>query len=268
MSELRFDMLKWQRKVFADSRRFKVVVAGRRCGKTRMSSVTVIAKALECKHSDAGVLYVAPTFQMARTLMWDLLLNAAQPVIASSNVNNGEIKLVNGVKIYIRGADNPDALRGMKLYYAVLDEFKDVKPQTWEMIVRPALSDLEGGALFIGTPEPGVSLFRDYFDLGMATAAMDEMVGNGMSPEEALRVVGQVDEEWMSWHFTTADNELINPREIEAARRSMSTFAFKQEYEASFDSMGADVFKEEWLDRKSTRLNSSHSAKSRMPSSA
>lgn len=185
----------------------------------------LITKGLACPDSSGGVLYVAPTFQMARTLMWDLLLDQAKTVISNSNVNNGEIKLINGVKIYIRGADNPDALRGMKLYYAVLDEFKDVKPQTWELIIRPALSDMRGGALFIGTPEPGVSLFRDYFDLGMS----------------------KIDEEWKSWHFTTMDNELIDPKEIAAAKRTMSTMAFLQEYEASFDTMGADVFKEVWL---------------------
>ena len=225
MGELKFDLLRWQREVFSNPTRFKVVVAGRRCGKTRMSSVTTITKALECPEKDAGVLYVAPTFQMARTLMWDLLLDKAQPVIASSNVNNGEIKLGNGVKIYIRGADNPDALRGMKLYYAVMDEFKDVKPQTWELIVRPALSDMKGGALFIGTPEPGSSLFRDYFDLGMS---------------------GE-DEEWKSWHFTTSDNELIDRKEIEAARRTMSTMSFRQEYMADFDTVLSDIFKEEWF---------------------
>ena len=223
--KLEFKMLRWQQGVFADATRFKVVVAGRRCGKTRMSAVTLLVKALECRHTDATVLYVAPTFQMARTLMWNLLLTLGEKVIKKSNVNDGEITLHNNVVIRIRGADNPDSLRGMKLYYAVCDEFKDVKPTTWELILRPALSDLEAGALIIGTPEPGSSLFRDYFEMGLSGA----------------------DVEWRSWHLTTLDNELIAPKEIEAAKRSMSTFAFKQEYLASFDTMGSDVFKEEWF---------------------
>ena len=224
-SDLRFELLKWQQGVFADPTRFKVVVAGRRCGKTRMSAVTLLVKGMECKHADATILYVAPTFQMARTLMWNLLMTLGDPIIKKSNVNDGEITLHNNVVIRIRGADNPDSLRGMKLYYAVCDEFKDVKTSTWELILRPALSDLKAGALIIGTPEPGESLFRDYFDKGQT----------GDDPE------------WKSWHLTTLDNELIDPKEIEAARRSMSTFAFKQEYLASFDTMGADVFKEEWF---------------------
>ena len=225
MGELRFEMLRWQREVFADKTRFKVVVAGRRCGKTRGSAVMLLIKGLECTAGDATILYVAPTYGMAKVLMWDLLNTLGEPVIKKSNVNDGEITLVNGVKIRIRGADNPDSLRGMKLGYCVVDEMKDIKNTVWELIIRPALSDLQAGALLIGTPEPGESLFRDYFDLGMS----------------------EVDEEWRSWHFTTLDNELISPKEIEAAKRSMSTFAFKQEYLASFDSMGSDVFKEEWF---------------------
>lgn len=225
MADLNFQLLKWQQELFADQTRFKVVVAGRRCGKTRGSAVMLLIKALESKHKDATTLYVAPTYGMAKTLMWDLLMVLGEPIIAKSNVNDGEITLVNGNKIRIRGADNPDSLRGMKLNYVVCDEFKDVKPTTWELILRPALSDLQAGALIIGTPEPGESLFRDYFDLGMSES----------------------DPEWRSWHLTTLDNELISPKEIEAAKRSMSTFAFKQEYLASFDSMGSDVFKEEWF---------------------
>jgi len=225
MSALNFLLLKWQQVVFAHKARFKVVVAGRRCGKTRKAVITCIVKGLECPNKEGGILYAAPTLGMARTLAWDLMCTLGAPVIAKMNINNSEITLINGVKIYIRGADNPDSLRGMKLYYAVLDESKDFKKGVWEMIIRPALSDMEGGALLIGTPEAGGSEFRDQFDRGQS---------------------GE-DDEWMSWHFTTADNELINPREIESAKKSMSTFAFKQEYLASFDTMGANIFKEEWL---------------------
>jgi predicted phage terminase large subunit-like protein len=221
MTELRFDLLKWQREVFQDVTRFQVVVAGRRCGKTRGSAVRLIVKGLECKHDDATVLYVAPTYGMAKTLMWDLLVRLAFPITKKSNVNDGELTLVNGVKIRIRGSDNPDALRGMKVYYAVIDEFKDIKPMVWEDIIRPSLSDLKGGALFIGTPDSGDSLFREYYDYGL----------KGEDPE------------WKSWHLTTYDNELIDPKEIENAKRSMSTQAFQRD----FDTMGENIFKESWL---------------------
>lgn len=224
MSVLDFKMLRWQQTVMQDKTRFKVVVADRRCGKTRFSAVDMIVKALECKHTDATVLYVAPTYGMAKTLMWDLLNTLAAPVIAKANVNEGEITLVNGVKMRIRGSDNPDALRGLKLYHVVMDESKDFKLNVWPLIIRPALSDLKGTALIIGTPEPGESEFRDQYELGLSD-----------------------DPEWMSWHFTTLDNELIDPKEIEAARRTLSTAHFAQEYEASFDTMGENIFKESWL---------------------
>lgn len=226
MSDLNFPLLKWQREVFADPHRFKVVVAGRRCGKTRKSVVTLIVKALECPDKTGGVLYAAPTLGMARTLCWDLLCELGRPVISKININNSEITMVNGVKIYVRGADNPDSLRGMKLYYCVVDEFKDMKPQVWQMILRPALADMKGGALIIGTPEAGPSEFRDMYDRGQNDDPKNE---------------------WKSWHFVSSDNELIDPEEIAEARRSMSTQAFNQEFMASFQSMEGAIFKEEWL---------------------
>lgn len=222
---LNFDLLPWQREVLSDKTRFKVIQAGRRVGKSRFAVVTALISGLECKETDASVIYVAPTFGMVRVLAWDLLLNLGHGVIQRSNVNNGEIWLINGVKIYTRGADNPDSLRGMKLTYAVLDEAKDLKEDVFEAIIRPALSDLQGGALIIGTPEPGESAFNSQFDLGLSGT----------------------DEEWMGRHLTTYDNPLIPRAEIEAAKRTMSTFQFKKEYLASRDVPGADLFKEEWL---------------------
>lgn len=225
MAELNFNLIKWQRRLFADKTRFQVVVAGRRCGKSRYAIVRTIVKALECPDPTGAVIYVAPTQAMARVLSWNLLTQLAQPVIAKQNITNAEITLVNGVTIYIRGADNPDSLRGMKLYYAVLDESKDFKDDVWELIIRPALSDMKGGALMIGTPEPGESQFRGYYELGLS----------GTDPD------------WMAIHLTTYDNEMIDPAEIEAAKRSMSTAAFEQEYMASFDTAGQNVLKLEWL---------------------
>jgi hypothetical protein len=224
MKEMRFDFIPWQLEALKDKSRFKTVVAGRRCGKTRFSVVNTIIKGLECPAKDAGVMYVAPTQGMARVLCWNLLMDLGGKAIVKSNVNNGEIVLINGVTIYVRGADSPDSLRGMKLYHVTLDEMQMMKDSVWELIIRPALSDMQGTALFIGTPTPGDSLFRDYFERGL---------GN--------------DAEWKSWHLTTYENPLISRAEIDAAKKSMSTMAFKQEYMASFDTMGADIFKEEWF---------------------
>ena len=223
MSELNFALLKWQQEVFKDSHRFKVVAAGRRCGKSRLSAVTLLIEALNCPEG-SSVMYVAPTLGQARTIIWDLLHELGRPVIKSSHVNNLEITLINGKKILVRGADNPDSLRGVSLTYLVLDECAFIRQDVWEKILRAALSDKKGRALFISTPS-GRNWFYDVFKLGKE----------------------DTDEEWKSWHFTTRDNETIDPKEIEAAKRTLSSFAFKQEYLSSFDNAGTDVFKAEWF---------------------
>lgn len=223
MTALNFQLLNWQKTVFTDSTRFKIVAAGRRCGKSRLSAVTLLIEALNCPEG-SSVMYVAPTMGQARSIIWELLHDLGRPVIKSSHVNNLEITLLNGRKILVRGADNPDSLRGVSLTYLVLDECAFIKDEVWQKILRASLSDRKGRALFISTPS-GRNWFYDIFQLGQS---------------------GE-DEEWKSWHFTTQDNETIDPKEIEAAKRTLSSFAFKQEYLSSFDTAGADVFKEQWF---------------------
>ena len=223
MAELNFKLLRWQQEVFKDTTRFKVVAAGRRCGKSRLSAVSLLIEGLNCPEGSA-VMYIAPTLGQARTIIWDLLHELGRPVIKSSHINNLEILLVNGRKILVRGADNPDSLRGVSLTYVVLDECAFIKEDVWQKIIRASLSDKKGRALFISTPS-GRNWFYDVFKLGQE----------------------ETDDEWKSWHFTTKDNETIDPKEIEAAERTLSSFAFKQEYLSSFDNAGQEVFKENWI---------------------
>jgi len=223
MADLNFSLLPWQQEVFKDTTRFKVVAAGRRCGKSRMAAVTLLIEGLKCPQGSA-VLYVSPTMGQSRQIIWDLLLDLGREVIQSSHVNNLDITLINGARIYVRGADRPDTLRGVSLTYAVLDEVADIKPEAWEQVIRASLSDKRGRALFIGTPK-GRNWFYDTFKLGES----------------------EDDPDWKSWHFTTADNPLIDKKEIESAKKTLSSFAFKQEYMASFTNAGSDIFKEEWI---------------------
>ena len=223
MSDLNFSLLPWQQEVFKDPTRFKVVAAGRRCGKSRLAATTLIIEALKCPPGSA-VLYVAPTNGQARQIIWDVLMEIGREVIANSHINQMDITMINGAKIYVRGADRPDTLRGVSLTYAVLDEVADIKPEAWEQVIRASLSDKKGRAIFIGTPK-GRNWFYDLYKLGQ----------------------NETDSDWKSWHFTTKDNPLIDPTEIESAKKTLSSFAFKQEYLASFDNAGSDVFKEEWI---------------------
>lgn len=220
--DLEIKLLPWQQEVWNDQHRFKVIAAGRRTGKSRMAAWALIVEALQ---ADKGhVWYVAPTQQQARDIMWSQLLELAHPVIAGSHVNNMQVKLVNGSTISLKGADRPETMRGVALKFLVLDEYADIKPQVFEQILRPALADLKGKAIFIGTPK-GRNHFYDLFKMGESGKEKD----------------------WKAWHFTSLDNPLLDPEEIEVAKSSMSSFAFRQEFLASFEAPQSDLFKEEWI---------------------
>jgi predicted phage terminase large subunit-like protein len=223
MAELNVELLKWQQKVYADKTRFKVVAAGRRCGKSRLAAWTMIIRALQA--TGCTVFYVAPTQGQARDIMWSLLEELAFPVLTSKHVNNMEMKLVNGSRICLKGADRPDTMRGVSLEYLVMDEYADMKQQVWEEILRPALADRKGDALFIGTPK-GRNHFYDLF---------------------VYADKSEDDKSYKAWHFTSYDNEKLDPEEINLAKQSMSSYAFRQEFLASFEALGSEIFKEEWI---------------------
>lgn len=223
MAELNWKLLNWQLEVWQDPHRFKVIAAGRRCGKSNYAIKRTLAAALEAPKGSA-VLYLAPTLAQARQIAFEPLLDQGGDLVKGSNINNLDITLVNGVKIHIRSGENPDSLRGLKLAFAVIDEAAFIKEEVWSKVIRPALSDLKGHAVFISTPD-GRNWFYDLFKLGES---------------------GE-DEEWKSWHFTTYDNETIDPKEIEAAKKTLSSWAFKVEFESSFDTSGSGIFKEEWI---------------------
>lgn len=224
MASLDWTLLPWQLKVWQDPHRFKVLACGRRTGKSNLAIKLTLAKALEAPEGSA-VVYVAPTLAQARQIAWDALLEAGKDVIKSAHVNNLDIQLVTGRKIHIRSAENPDTLRGLKLYYAVVDEAAFVKDDSlWTKIVRPALSDLKGHALFISSPD-GRNWFYDLFNYASKG----------------------IDKDWTAFHFTTHDNPTIPKEEIEAAKSTLSTLVYKQEFEASFATAGQEIFKEDWI---------------------
>ena len=220
--DLNVELLPWQQEVWNDDTRFKVVAAGRRTGKSRLAAWLLIVNALQ---ADKGhVFYVAPTQGQARDIMWQSLLELGHPVIAGSHINNLQIKLVNGATISLKGADRPETMRGVSLKFLVMDEYADMKPDVWEQILRPALADQKGAALFIGTP-----MGRNHFYELYKYAEMSD------------------DETYAAWHFTSYDNPLLDPSEIDIAKKSMSSYAFRQEFMASFEATGSEMFKETWI---------------------
>jgi phage terminase large subunit-like protein len=222
MASLNVKLHAKQLEVFNDSHRFRVIAAGRRFGKSRLAAWVLLIKALQSDSKD--VFYVAPTYQQATDIMWSMLKELGHEVIAQAYEQTKVLTLVNGRKIFLKGADRPDTLRGVGLAYLVVDEYADIKPMVWEQILRPALADVQGGAMFIGTPK-GRNHFFDLYNYAVSGR----------------------DDEWAGFHFTSFDNPLIPKKEIEAAKVSMSSFAFRQEFEASFEAASRDVFKPEWI---------------------
>ena len=223
MTALNVKLLNWQQEVFNDDTRFKIVAAGRRTGKSRLAAWKLIINALQVQRGH--VFYVAPTQGQARDIMWQTLLELGHEVIKNAHINNLQITLINGATISLKGADRPETMRGVSLKYLVMDEYADMKPSVWEQILRPALADQKGGALFIGTPM-GRNHFYDLYTYGLTSD----------------------DPTYKSWHFTSYDNELLDSEEIDMAKKSMSSFAFKQEFMASFEAQGSEIFKEEWVE--------------------
>ena len=222
MTELNIELLPWQQEVWNDETRFKIVAAGRRTGKSRLAAWMLILRALQTEKGH--VFYVAPTQGQARDIMWQTLLELGNPVIVNSHINNLQLKLVNGATITLIGADRPETMRGVSLLFLVLDEYADMKPEVFEQILRPALADQKGDALFIGTPM-GRNHFYDLYQYGE--------LGD--------------DPTYKTWHFTSYSNPLLDSEEIDVAKKSMSSYAFRQEFMASFEARGSEMFKEDWV---------------------
>jgi hypothetical protein len=202
-------LTKPQTKIFDDSTRFRVVVAGRRFGKTFLSTAELLARALTAK--DQNVWYVAPTYKAAKEIAWEMLISQIpKEYIQKTNESSLTISLLNGSSIALKGAEKPDNLRGRSLDFVVMDEFADMRKEAWFEVIRPSLSDRQGGALFIGTPK-GRNHFYDLWGKGV-----------------------DYDDGWSSHQYTTLEGGNVPSAEIESAKADLDERTFQQEYEAKF----------------------------------
>jgi hypothetical protein len=209
-----------QMEVFKSRHRFRVVVAGRRWGKTQLAKTSI------CKYARVGnrlVWYVAPSYRMAKQIMWPEVL-AAIPAkwIAKINETRLEITLINNTRIELKGADNPDSLRGVGIHFLVMDEVQDIDPEAWKKVLRPTLASTGGHALFIGTPKSYNFLYELY----------------SIGQKEENIALGR----WKSWQFPTMTSPFIPAEEIEAAQNDMDEKSFNQEFNASFETMSGRVY--------------------------
>ena len=206
-----------QQTISDSTARFRCVSAGRRFGKSYLS-MNEIAKF--ARHPNRRIMYVAPTYRQARTVIWDDL--KAQLLerrwVKKINESDLSIRLVNNSLITIRSAETKDALRGGKYDFLVLDEVADIDKDVWFRILRPTLSDRKGHALFIGTPK---GLGNWFFDLWSNAKTLVD---------------------WSSWQYTTLEGGNVDNDEIEAARRDLDARTFEQEYEAQFVNYQGVIF--------------------------
>lgn len=208
-----------QWKVWSDSSRFRVLVAGRRFGKTTLAVNELFQNAL--KNSNSLNWYLAPTYRQAKMIAWKMLINLISPeLIIKKYEVELRIILDNGSEICLKGCDNEDSLKGVGLSFVVIDEYAQIKANVWYEIIRPMLTDTIGRALFIGTPKGKNSLFELYI--------------KGQQLLDGLK----------SWRFGTIDNPFIDPEEIKSARQELPERYFKQEYEASFEDYVGIVYPE------------------------
>jgi phage terminase large subunit len=192
-------------------KRFNVLVCHRRFGKTVLCINQIIRAALqEGGPPNRRYAYIAPLYKQAKQTAWDYLKFFTAP-IEGREVNETELRidLPNGNRIRLFGADNPDALRGIYLDGAVLDEYADMHPRLWGEVIRPALADRKGWVVFIGTPR-GRNQFWDVY----------EMARN--------------DPAWYAAIFRASETQIIDQEELAALQKQMDPDEFEQELECSF----------------------------------
>ena len=200
-----------------DKHRFAVLVAHRRMGKTVCVINHLIMRGLECPRRDGQYAYVAPQRNQAKDIAWAYLKRFTEK-IPGRRINETElaITLPNNARIRIYGADNPDALRGIYLDGVVMDEVAQMKPEVWSEVVRPALTDRHGWAVFIGTPK-GINLFYELY-------------------QQALTTPG-----WFGGMWRADQTGSISPDELDAVRSDLSAAQYRQEFLCDFSASSDDV---------------------------
>jgi hypothetical protein len=191
-------------------KRFNVLVAHRRFGKTVFCINEIIRKWPECKKPNPRYAYIAPLYKQAKQVAWDYLKHFTRP-IPGTTYNEAELRadLPGGGRIQLYGADNPDALRGIYLDGVILDEYAQMNSRMWSEVLRPALSDRKGWAVFIGTPQ-GHNAFYDLYQ------------------------AAREDKNWYAVVYKASQTDVLEKEELEAAKKEMTSEEYSQEFECSW----------------------------------
>ena len=207
-----------QKKVADDKARFRVLVTGRRFGKTTLAIRELCYTA---RIANRLVWYCSPSYRQSKSIAWVKLKQVLKDLRWVKRINEAEltITLKNGSRICLRGADNKDSLRGVGIDFLVLDECADIEESAWSEVLRPTLSDTKGNALFCGTPK-GMNWFHDLYQRGQDTT----------------------EAEWSSYQFTTLEGGFVDANEIEQAKRDLDTKTFRQEYQATWETYSGIIY--------------------------
>ena len=224
-----------QGEVFNSDKRFRLLVAGRRFGKSYLSCIELLRGAIS--RPGEVYFYCAPTYRMAKDIAWKELKRLVPKTwIQAKNETDLRLDLINGSSIELKGTENAMALRGRSLAGVVLDEAAFMEQDVWAEVIRPALADKQGWALFISTPDGTASWFYDMWCF-----------------------CGEQEwDDWQRWSFTTIEGGNVKKEEVEAAKSQLDPRTFRQEFEASFENLTGLVavsFSDENIDKEVADLH-------------
>ena len=216
---MKITLTKPQHKVSSSNKRFRVLVSGRRFGKTYLCITEMMKYASKVKQN---IWYVAPTFKMAREIVWSKLKEMLYAFNWIESINESNLSITikkTGSKISLKGCENYDGLRGTGLNFLILDEFADIDEKAWTEVLRASISDTQGDVLMCGSPKGyGNWSYRMY-----------------------LKGQGE-DSEWDSFQFTTLQGGMVSADEIEQAKQDIDIRTFRQEFEGTFENYAGAVY--------------------------
>jgi len=202
---VKIKLTKPQLNVSQSDKRFRVLISGRRFGKTFLCITEMMKYASKVKQN---IWYVAPTFKMAREIVWSKLKEVLHQFNWIETINESNLQIIvkkTGSKISLKGCENYDSLRGSGLDFLILDEFADIDEKAWTEVLRASISDTEGDVLMCGSPKGfGNWAYRMYLK-------------------------GQEDKEWDSFQYTTLQGGMVSKEEIEQAKQDIDIRTFRQE---------------------------------------
>lgn len=217
MKKTEVKLSKWQREVWTDPHRFKVINCGRRAGKSTVAALKMLHFATE--NEGVNVWYAAPSYRQAKEIVWEMLKGyIPEEIIVKKDEQGLVIELVNGSRMLLKGVVDPDTLRGMRADLAIFDEvaFMTRWDEVWK-VIRPTLVDSKADVWLISTPN-GFNHFHDLYT--------------------------KEDERYKSFHYTSYDNPYLDREELDEIRAEMSEDAFEQEFMGEFRKMSGVIYPE------------------------